>query len=289
MSMKLERVVGVGVLIGGCVVLPALANAQQASEEEEVSPPDRPGTFSLGIGLVEDARASGADRNQAFGHSGAAFQFSPEVHTGWVSGRLLDLKLRLDMQDGLYELGVPALLTLQLQRQGAVDVTLDAGVGFDHLGVTMLMSGESGPGWSVQSTAHMHMALSRGAFTLGASGGNKLYRARIKDRLELDRRWTFARPYLLWRPHERIGVELSTQLQWWSHADPGDTMRAGDRSLTHQVAIDVKASEEVSLQLFGGARQDRPQAGYKPFGGLQITWAPSFGEQRPAPTPSKEE
>lgn len=272
------------------VLWPSPGHAQQASEETHPNvSPDTPGTLSLHIQLTDDAKTFGSGLNQAFGHSGASFQFSPVVNTPSRKGRLLDMTLRLDARDALYELGVPALLSMQLKREGLVDVSLDASVGFDHLGVTMLMPGGGEVGLSKQSTAHMRLTLQRGPWTLGAAGGAKRYTARIKDRLEIDRQWTMFRPYLVWRPHERVGFELSSQVQWWMHANPGDRMRQGDRALTHQLAMDVQVSREVSIQVLGGARQDRARAPYDFFVGGQLTWSPSFGkEETPSPSTSSE-
>lgn len=268
---------------------PTLVLAQQKVEQAITAPAEKdtsehktPGEFSIGLGLFDSPHKSGSDRSLAFGHSGGTIRIIPQLATRWGTGAILGATLRLDAQDGLYELGIPAKIEAGLRREGWVDLEFEIGLGADHLGAAMLIGRSDEVALTRQTTQHGHLGLSRGRLSMGISGGHKRYTSHVTEVLEIDRQWTFTQAYILLGIHQRLGLELTSQAQWWHGTSPGDLMQSGDRSLTHGAALNLGVSEEVTFQVTGGVRQDIQQGPHRGFGGVQFTWTPTFNKERAA-------
>lgn len=273
--------VGMAALGMALVVGAAPAAAQQVGEREEVeAAKDPPGSFSIGLALGTSPLASGSDTNEAFGHSGATLRVAPSLATRWGDFGLFGATLRLDADDGLYELGVPLAAHVSVGREGWLDVELTMSVGFDHLGVAMLMGTPGAFARSSQRTSHAHLGLRRGRLSFGVAAGAKHYTARHEELLDLERRWTFTRAYLSWQLSPRVDVSLSSQAQWWEVTEPSDLMQSGDRSLTHGLSVGLDVTDEVTLRARAGARQDGQGRAHRPFAGVEASWSPVLGEER---------
>lgn len=286
-----------------CTCITATATAQQVKEqttrqpdaEDDASKKDRPGSFHVGLGLGNNALEAGADRNAAFGHSGATFHIAPQLATRFGDFGLFGATLRLDANDGLYEFGVPLMISMGLERQGWLDISLDMASGFDHLGAAMKIGAPGDVAFTSQVSTHAHLGLKRGRFGWGVSAGNKLYKTRFSEQYPYTRQWNFAQTYLSLQAHPRLLLVASSQAQVWSQTAPGDRMIEGERSLTHDLSVSAKVTDEVSLRAHGGARQDAPGKQHRPFAGVEATWSPTFGKQRqarratPSAEPSREE
>ena len=266
------------------------SDAANNKEEKE----RHPGSLQIGLGLGTSTLEAGSDRNAAFGHSGATFHIAPEVATRFGNIGLFGATLRLDANDGLYEVGVPLLLSMGLERQGWLDVVLEMSVGFDHLGAAMSIGAPDNIAFTSQATTHMHLGLRRGRFGWGLSAGNKHYKTRFSEQDRYARHWNFAQTYLSFQVNPRLALAASSQAQVWSQTAPGDRMVEGERSMTHELSVNAKVTDEVSLRAHGGVRQDAPGRGHRPFAGAEATWSPTFGANRqkqrasPSVTPSRD-
>lgn len=259
------------------------AAAQQVEEEatSEATPnEDRPGSFHIGLGIGDDALSGGSDRNTAFGHSGATFHVAPSLATRFGHFGLFGATLRLDANDGLYEFGVPLMAQVGIEREGRVNISLEINGGFDHLGAAMLIGDPGQVAFTMQRTMDMRLGFERHRLRWGISAGEKHYSTRFAEVDPYARQWRFMRAWVGFQVRPRLALGASSQLQLWDQTSPGDRMREGERSLTHEVSASAKVTDEVTLRAHGGIRQDTPSATHRPFAGVEATWSPTFGKKK---------